>query len=407
MLLNDLKIKNLSSTGFAKKHRDGGGLYLLVTKAGGKLWQKAYRYHGKQRTISFGPYPTVSLKEARELREEVKRELANGDDPAALKRERKRQAEETQHSSFEVVANEFIDKRILDGRKPPTVSKYRWTLEATGAEFRKTPVAKITARSAHLAVEVHTRKQTFDKARRTARFIIDVLNYAVATGRVENNVAVEIPKAIPTNGPEHHPGITAPDEVGQLIFDCRRYSGQAVTRYGLEMCALTFLRPGELRFARWEEIDLQNARWALPADRMKKKRPHVVPLSRQALILIEKLKLLNPESPWVFRSAFKEVPLCENTLNQALWRLGYKDRHTSHGFRTTASTILNNAHFAPDWIEAQLAHVEGNSVRAAYNAADYLRDRTEMMQWYADKLDALHDEYCTKQSAPEVAGHQA
>ena len=407
MPLTDLRIKNLPSTGSARKYSDGGGLYLLVTKTHSKLWQMAYRYHGKQKTISFGRYPTISLKEARELREEVKRELANGDDPAALKRERKRQAEETHHSSFEVVANEFIDKRILDGRKPPTVSKYRWTLEATGAEFRKTPVSKITARSAHLAVEVYIHQKLLDKAERTARFIIDVLSYAVATGRIENNVALGNTKAIPARRTKHRAGITDPDQIGKLIFDCRHYTGQAVTRYALEMCALTFLRPGELRFATWDEIDLQKALWSLSADRMKEERAHVVPLSRQAITLLGKLKLLNPQSPLVFRSAQEEVPISENTMNQALWRLGYKDRHTSHGFRTTASTTLNNAGFNRDWIEAQLAHVEGNSVRAAYNAADYLPDRAEMMQWYADKLDALHDEYCTKQSAPEVAGHQA
>lgn len=386
-MLTDLTIRKLGIQSRAYKRADGRGLYIHVFPTGAKLWRIAYRYGGRQKTHSLGAYPFVNLSEAREKLVEVKRLLAKGIDPAAEKRAERRRLV-SGNSSFEAYANKFIGKRKIEGRSASTIEKYEWCLVSLPRHIHQSPVTCITAKDIHTVVAGITNAGALDKAKRCLSFIRNVLALAVAAGEMELNPAVQVRGAITSKPPRHHPGITSPVELGALLRNLDRTKMHEPLKMGFLLLAHTFVRPGELRFATWQEIDFKSRIWTIPAERMKMRRVHAVPLSRQVVSLLSSIADKTCPTAFILPGAKHDNrPLSENAFNQVLKRLGYAGIQSSHGFRTTASTLLNEQGFNADWIEKQLAHVHGDSIRAAYNAAEYEEGRRQMMQSWSDFLD--------------------
>jgi integrase len=366
---------------------DERGLYLRVEPGGGRLWRFRYRYGGVEKLLALGAYPDVPLKRARVKRDDARRLLADGIDPSA-----QRQAERTmQQDTFEGVAREWLDrqsKSLAEG----TVTILSARLENYLYPYLGSrPIAAITAPELLATlrrIEARGRHETAHRARAlTGR----VFRYAIATGRAERDVSADLKDALAPVKARNFAAIVDPVRVGALLRAIDGYVGQPVTAAALRLAPLTFVRPGELRAAEWTEFDLQNAEWRIPGHRMKMGEQHVVPLARQALGILGELQPLTRRSRYVFPSLLsRDRPMSENTVNAALRRLGYsREEQTGHGFRTIASTLLNEQGFPPDVIELQLAHAERNKVRAAYNKAQRLVERRKMMQAWADYLDAL------------------
>jgi integrase len=366
---------------------DERGLYLRVEPGGGRLWRFRYRYGGVEKLLALGAYPDVPLKRARAKRDDARRLLADGIDPSA-----QRQAERTmQQETFEGVAREWLDrqsKSLAEG----TVTILSARLENYLYPYLGSrPIAAITAPELLAAlrrIEARGRHETAHRARAlTGR----VFRYAIATGRAEREVSADLRDALAPVKARNFAAIVDPVRVEALPRAIDGYVGQPVTAAALRLAPLTFVRPGELRAAEWSEFDLQNAEWRIPGHRMKMGEQHIVPLARQALGILDELQPLTQRSRHVFPSLLsRDRPMSESTVNAALRRLGYsREEQTGHGFRTIASTLLNEQGFPPDVIELQLAHAERNKVRAAYNKAQRLTERRRMMQAWADYLDAL------------------
>jgi integrase len=389
MKLTNMYIKNLKPKGKLYKDFDGGGLYIEVKPSGVKTFRVAYWFAKRQKTLTIGPYPLVSLAAARSAREESDRLLLAGKDPSAEKQAKKASLLAAVGDSFEAVAREYIRRRASNAASR-TIDKYEWCLGSVGAAFRRRPVSDITKREAVLIVQPIYDEKKFDKAIRVARFIKTVLALATQSGRVNSNVSYDLPDLFSRPRKEvHHPAIMDIDEVATLMFKIRQCGSQPSTKLGLQLLAVTAVRPGEMREAKWCEIDFTEKVWIIPAERMKMNREHKVPLPDQAIALLQQAKIHSRKSDYVLPAHGKpDKPLSENTFNQTIWRLGYKGKHTAHGFRRSVSTNLNGLGYNRDWIEGQLAHLSGDPIRDAYNSAIYLEDRRKMMQDWADLLDA-------------------
>jgi integrase len=385
--LSEARIRTAKPKQKPYKLFDERGLYLRVERRGGRLWRFRYRYGGVEKLLALGAYPDVTLKRAREKRDDARRLLADGIDPSA-----QRQAERiAQHDTFEGVAREWLArqrKSLAEG----TVSILSARLENYVYPYLGSrPIAAITAPELLATlrrIEARGRHETAHRARAlTGR----VFRYAIATGRAERDVSADLRDALAPVKARNFAAIVDPVRVGALLRAIDGYVGQPVTAAALRLAPLTFVRPGELRAAEWSEFDLPNAEWRIPGDRMKMGEQHIVPLARQALGILGELQPLTHRSRYVFPSLLsRDRPMSENTVNAALRRLGYsREEQTGHGFRTIASTLLNEQGFPPDIIELQLAHAERNKVRAAYNKAQRLVERRRMMQAWADYLDAL------------------
>jgi integrase len=365
----------------------------LVTPQGSKLWRLAYRFAGKQKLISFGKYPAVSLSKARSERDLAKEQLADGLDPSILRKAKKAKQEQAAPSedTWKSVCHEWWQKRRREGASPTTLKKLTWLLEKTYPALGDKAPRDITAPELLNVLREAEAAGTFETAKRLRSTSGQIFRYAIATDRADRDVAADLVGALTSPKPKHHPAILVHQEIGALLRAIRGFVGDPTTRAGLLLAAYTFLRSGEIRHAEWRDIDWEAARLTIPAERMKMNRPHVVPLSAQAQDILREIRPITGDRDLILPSLRAEGrPMSENTMNAALRRLGYsKNEMVTHGFRTIASTILNENGFRWDWIERQLAHVEGNKVRAAYNAAEYLPDRTQMMQWYADYLDSL------------------
>ncbi len=379
-------------TGQTLKLSDGGGLQLWVQPSGSKLWNLAYRFAGKQRKLAIGSYPSIGLKEARAKRDEAKKLLASGVDPSQQKRLVKLASESRKAESFEAISREILEKKRREGKSETTVSKAAWLFDLAIPALGLRPIAEITAPEV-LAVlrQVETRGR-LETARRLRAIIGQAFRFAVATGRALNDPTSALRGALTAPVVQHRAAIIEPVPFGALLRAIDGYDGTPEVRCALRLLALTFTRPGELRFAAWKEFDLDKAVWTIPANRMKMRRPHLVPLSPQAIAILKELHTLTGQYELLFpgvRSPSR--PLSENTLNAALRRLGYaKDDMSSHGFRAAASSLLNECgKWHADAIEAQLAHVEANAVRKAYARAEYWAERVEMMAYWADRLDEL------------------
>lgn len=369
---------------------DGGGLFLLTKDNGARLWRMKYRHGGKERLLSFGAYPEVSLAEARRKRDAAREAIREGKDPAALKRARKVAARVAAANSFQAVADAWMatQKRKL---APATFAKSQWLFDQVLPWLGSRPVAEIEPPELLAALKRIEARGAHETAHRTKEKCGQVFRYAIAHGLAKRDPSADLRGALAPIVRTSRAAITDPGKVGALLRALEGYGGQHVTRCALRIAPLLFVRPGELRAMEWAELDLDAAQWRIPAHRMKMREEHVVPLSSQAVAILRELQPLTGRGRYVFPSLrTAAAPMSENTVNAALRSLGYdKDTMTGHGFRAMASTRLNELGWQPDVIERQLAHAERNKVRAAYNRAQYLAEREKMMQAWADYLDAL------------------
>jgi integrase len=391
-MLNDTRIRNAKSAERDYKLTDFDGLYLLVRTNGSRLWRFAYRFGGKQKQIALGAYPEVTLADARDCREAARKVLAAAKDPS-VERRLEKIAKAAGGNSFREVAEEFLGKQRREGRSEATLSKNRWLLEPAFVAFGDRAIGEVTAPELLHALRKFELRGRYESARRLRTVAGMIFRYAIATGRATRDIALDLRGALTTPKVNHRAAITDPKELGALLRAIEGYSGQPTTRLALQLSALLFVRPGELRLARWKEVDFETAVWTVPAETMKMKRPHRVPLSRQAIVILRELRAITGQGEYVFPAvnSFRR-PMSNNTLNAALRRLGYaKDEISVSGFRATASTLLNEmGRWNADAIERQLAHMEENDVRRAYmHAAEFWSERIEMMQVWADHLDQL------------------
>lgn len=368
---------------------DGGGLYLLINPQGSRLWRLKYRVHGKEKLLAIGAYPDVSLKRAREKRDDARRLLADGIDPNAQRKSEKLAAADT----FEALAREWL---ALQQRKlsPTTYAKALWIFGTLlFPSIGSQPIRKLTAADILAVVRRIEARGKHETAHRAKQRCGQVIRFAVSTGRADRDPTSDLRGALAPVVRTNRPAITEPAQIGQLLNAIETYAGHASTAFALKLAPLLFVRPGELRGARWEEFELtvKEPLWRIPAERMKMRETHVVPLSRQVVKLLDDLRPWSGTSEFLFPSVLSNKrPISDNTINGALRRLGYaSDEMCGHGFRAMASTCLNEQGWHPDVIELQLAHAERNKVRAAYNRAERIQERRKMMQAWADYLDAL------------------
>jgi len=394
MPLSDIAIKKAKSSDKKQKMFDGGGLYLEVAPSGGKLWRFKYRFGGKEKLLSLGPYPLISLKDAREKRDAAKRLLLESQDPGEIKKAQKLAAVYGGEDSFEYVAREWIENNSRTWVESHTVRLARRLEQYVFPWIGKRKVNQITAPELLSLVRQLEKRGTLETAHRVFACCGQIFRYAVATGRTERDITPDLRGALTPVREKHLASITDPREIGKLLDSIDAYDGFPVTRFALLLAPLVFVRPVELRKAEWKEFDFDEAEWRIPPERMKMKVKHIVPLSRQALAILADLHKLTGKSRYLFPGArTNSRPMSDATLINALRRMGYsKEEMTAHGFRSLASTLLNEQGYNRDWIERQLAHAERNNVRAAYNYAEYLPERRRMMQKWADYLDSLRRE---------------
>lgn len=390
-MLTDTLIRNAKAKqGKAYKLFDERGLFLLVTPKGSKGWRFRYRFAGREKLISLGPYPDVSLKQAREKREAARRLLAQ--DPPVDPSAKRQAAKRAQADSFEAVAREWMQKSKGHSISADTVDLIRRRFELYVFPYiGKQPIASVTAPDLLAALRRIEHKKRFETARRTRSACGRIFRYAIATGRAERDVAADLKGALITVEATHFAAITEPKRVGELLRAIDGYQGQPSVMFALRLAPLVFVRPGELRAAEWSEIDLDGAQWRIRAERTKLRRAHLVPLSVQAVAILRELHTITGNGRYLFPSLrTRKRCISDNTINAALRRLGFaSDEQTAHGFRTIASTLLNELGWNGDLIELQLAHKPGDKVRAAYNRAERVAERTKMMQAWADYLDTL------------------
>ncbi len=394
--LSALQIKNATPAEKPYRLTDGDGLSLLVMTTGGKLWRFQYRYGGKQKQLALGQFPEVGLADARERRQQVRKLLSDGVDPAEHKKAQQRETAAAHGATFSIIADELITKLEREGRAGVTLDKKRWLLEFARPTLGDRPITDIKAKDVLDVLYTVERRGTYETARRLRATIGSVFRYAIATARAENDPTIALRDALITPTVRHHAAITDPKTFGGLMRAIETFDGLPATRVGLKLLAYLFPRPGELRLSEWPEFDLDAAIWTIPATRAKMRRQHRSPLPRQAVAALRELKAITGRGHGKF--AFPGLrtdarPISENTLNAALRRIGYtQDEMTAHGFRATASTLLNESGlWNPDGIERQLAHVETNDVRRAYARGEHWEERVRMMQWWADYVDGLRE----------------
>jgi integrase len=390
MALKDLEIRRLTARPKPYKVADALGLFLLIQPSGAKLWRFKYRFHGCERKLNIGRYPDISLKKARERRDEARQLLAEGIDPCNAKRQAEIEAKISQATTFKEVAEEFIGRLEIEGKSEPTLIKARWFVRLLHHDIAHRPISQITPQEMLVALRKIEARGHRETAVRLRSFASRVFRHGVVTLRTNTNPADVLRGAIANPKPRHHAAIVDRAEVGPLMRAIEDYSGQRETWIALRMIAHVFARPGELRKAEWSEIMFDAAVWRIPAEKMKIKQPHAVPLSEQVVAMLRQLRGFGNPGPYLFPSirSAKE-PMSDGTLNAALRRIGYgKDEMTSHGFRAMASTLLNESGlWHPDAIERSLAHKDVDRVRAAYHRGAHWDERVRMMQWWSDQLD--------------------
>lgn len=390
MALTNTAVKGAKPRDKQWKLSDGGGLHLLVHPNGSKYWRLKFHFAGKEKVLALGIYPEVSLAEARVLQRDAKTLLRSGSDPSLIRKQQKRAGRINSENTFEAIARDWFEQQkglwSKDHADRVLISLEQDAFPYIG--YR--PIAELTPPDILEVVRKIESRDALDVAGRVLQRCSAICRYAVQTGRAQMNPASELKGVLKTRKVQHRAAVTRA-EFPELLKKLSDYDGYPITRHALKLLILTFVRPGELRFSRWAEFDLKANLWRIPGTRMKMGTDHLVPLSRQAIVLLEELRPISGHYDLLFpgeRSRAK--PISENTMNYALYRMGYKSRATAHGFRTTASSILNEEGFNPDAIERQLSHVERNQVRGAYTQhAKYLKDRMTMMQWWADYIDQL------------------
>lgn len=394
MALSVVAIKAAKGRDKPYKLTDSDGLYLLVTPAGGRYWRMNYRHLGKQKTLAFGVWPDTGLAEARQQRDAARKLLARESDPAEQIKLERIAATVAASNSFKAVADEWLTKVEREGRAPATIKKLRWLLDFINQSIGKRPIASISAQELLVMLRKMEGKGRYETAKTLRSTCSQIFRYAIATARAERDVAADLRGALVAPKPVHRAAITTPKETGALLRAIDSFEGQSNTKAALNLLAHIFVRPGELRFAEWKDFDLDKAIWTIPAHKTKMRRPHSIPLSRQAVAILASIEHDASYSSHLFpslRSVAK--PMSENTINAALRRMGYaQDEMTGHGFRAMAATLLNEMGlWHPDAIERQLAHCDNNAVRRAYTRGEYWDERVRMMQHWSDHLDFLRD----------------
>jgi integrase len=394
MALSDAAVRSAKAKGNQYKLYDDGGLFLIVKPSGGKLWRLKYRHLGKEQQLSIGVFPAVSLKDARKRRDDARAQIAKGLNPSFEKKRAAAAALVGAANTFKAVADEYIERREREGLKDVTTTKAKWLLSLLEPGIGSRPIGDIEAFELLAILKKVEQSGRHETAKRLLAFSGRVFRFAVATTRARRNVAADLQGALMSPKVKHHAAIIDPKEVGALLRAIDGFEGQPTTRWALQLAPHVFVRPGELRQAEWSEIDLEAAVWRIPAVRMKMNREHVVPLSTQAVAILKAAGELTGGGRYVFPSIrTPRRPMSENTLNAALRRLGYaSDEMTSHGFRSTASTLLNESgKWSVDAIERALAHGDTDTVRAAYHRGAHWQERVLMAQWWSDYLDRLRE----------------
>lgn len=406
MSLTDVAVRQAKASDKPYKMSDSCGLFLLVNKTGSKLWRHKYRFGGKEKLISCGKYPDVSLAEARETRDASKKLLSRGIDPSNQRLQNRLATAAAASNTFGLIAKEFIAKLEAEGRADGTINKTRWMLEDLLGVLADRPITQISAQELLQVLRRIEARGVNESAQRCRATASRVFRFAIATARAENDPTVALAGALVTPKVTHRAAITAPDKVGAMLRAIDDMDGSLVVRRALQIMALCFPRPGELRTAQWSDIDLDAKVWTIPAERAKMKRPHRIPLPAQAITIFTELKSATGHRPLVFPGVrAPNRPLSENTLNAALRRLGYaSDEMSAHGFRTVASTLLNESGlWHPDAIERALAHLDANPVRRAYARGEYWDERVRMATWWAVHLDALKEGKKAVAAEPDTA----
>ncbi|MBX4562906.1 integrase [Klebsiella pneumoniae] len=388
MKLNARQVDAAKPREKAYKLADGAGLYLEVVPSGSRYWRMKYRFNGKEKRLAFGVYPAVSLAQARALRDEAKKKLAEGIDPSFAKKEEKLVRDVQLNNTFQAVALEWHGTKVN-----------RWSegyasdiIEAFNKDIfpyiGQQPVNEIKPLVLLNVLRRMESRGATEKAKKVRQRCSEVFRYAIVTGRAEYNPAADLTSAMSGHESKHYPFLTV-EELPDFFKALAGYTGSPLVVLAARLLILTGVRTGELRGAFWSEFDLEKAVWEIPAERMKMKRPHLVPLSTQALEIVQQLKVMSGQYPLVFpgRNDPRKT-MSEASINQVFKRIGYTGKVTGHGFRHTMSTILHEEGFNTAWIETQLAHVDKNAIRGTYNHALYLEGRKEMMQWYGDYVDS-------------------
>jgi integrase len=394
-MLTDTRVRALKPKEAPYKVSDSAGLFLQVQPNGSKLWRMAYRFHGKQRTAAFGMYPDISLPVARLRRDEVKRQLRSGEDPSVVVKAEKAAVVAAASHTFRAVGDDWFQKKMVkEGKAEKTLRREKWMLAILNKGIGDRQIDEIEAPDLLVVLrqlEAQEKYETVKRARSTASTIF---RFGIAIGACKRDPAADLKGALTSVASTPHAAVTDPTGVGKLLRAIDGYDKKPLLRFALQLLALTFTRPGNVAGAEWSEFDVDAGVWSISAEKMKMREAFRVPLSRQALALLAELREITGGSKYLFPS-FRtgKRPMFGSLLNVALRDLGYAaDEMQAHGFRSTASTILNErSEFSPDVIELSLAHRLGG-VRAIYNRSQYWAERCELMQWYADHLDGLRDQ---------------
>ncbi len=388
--LTDIALRRAKPTTKTQRLFDGGGLYLEITTAGGRYWRMKYRFAGKEKRLAFGVYPDVTLQMARVRRDEARRQLAEGVDPAEQKKAKAAALATLSARTFETIAREWMAGRIwVDGYRVKVESWFNndvfpW-IGSRHADELEAPDFLALARRME-------RRGAIESGHRIMQNCGQVMRFAIATGRAKRNPVADLRGALQPKPKRHYAALTTPNDLAPLMLAISQYTGRFTTRCAVALAPLVFVRPGELRQAEWSEFDLDAAQWLIPAERMKMRVQHLVPLSTQALAILQEIEPLTGRGRYVFPGRHSpKRPMSENTVNSALRRMGFEgERMTGHGFRAAARTILDEElGFRPDIIEHQLAHTVRDPNGRAYNRTTHLAERTKMMQAWADYLDVL------------------
>lgn len=396
MALTALQIKNLEIQDKDYWLSDEKGLRLLVKRNGAKYWRLKYRFQGKQKTLALGVYPDVSLKDARLARDESRLKIAKGIDPSNERKEEKRNQLIANGFVFSVLAKEWWENQ--KGTWTEDHANRVWTRLKDNSfnSLDSIPLESIKPQDVLAVIRAIEKRGALDVASRVLQDIRRVFSFAIQSGKLTFNPATDLSGVLKARKSQRRASLPN-NRLGPFLVDLRSYSvnGRLLTQLALELLVYTFVRPGELRGCRWEEFSIEERIWRIPASRMKMNQEHLVPLSDQAIEILEKIKPITGRYDLVFPSEKRrENPMSDNTMRMAMFRMGYdgetegKPKATPHGFRANASSILNESGFNPDAVERQLAHIERNNVRAAYiYHAQYLDERTKIMQWWADYID--------------------
>lgn len=387
MALSEMTVKGAKPKDRAYKISDERGLFLLVKPNGAKYWRFRYAFGGKEKMLACGVYPEVGLKAAREMRDVARAQVRNGQDPCVIRRLDKLKRFVSSENTFEPIAREWIEQRKEGWSASHTQNILHRLEKDLFPQIGSRGIREITALELLAVLRSIESRGAIDIAHRARSYCGQIFRYAIAVGKAERDIAADLRGSLKVRNPKNYSRLQE-SEMPEFLQRLEKYDGDDQTKIALKLLIHTFVRTQELRGAKWSEFDFEKALWEIPAERMKMRQKHLVPLSSHAVTLLRQQQLASHNKVHVFPNRNKPLTfISENTILYAIYRMGYHSRATGHGFRAMASTILNENGFPPDVIERQLAHSEQNKVRAAYNHAQYIPERRKMMEWWSDYLE--------------------